>query len=195
MSSQAFADHNADPRAETLPPGQLLAVLERIESGPLPGLLARADQWQSLFVDYEPPFVERLWAPVSVDGAAYRVFLHRIHPADPERCLFHPHPWPSAIKILSGSYWMNAGHGAGFEPPPVSMRLKLVAGASYEMAHPDGWHSVCPLGEPSRSIMVTGAPWSRPSHKPTKQLLPLDPAAADALLGFFRRAYGVSVAS
>ena len=174
--------------AGPLKPGQLLAVMERIEAELLPNLLTHAARWQSLFVDYEPPFVERLWAPVSVDGQPYRVFFHRIHPAEPELCLFHPHPWPSAIKILSGSYLMSTGHGAGFEPPPISMRLKLAAGASYEMAHPDGWHSVCPLCEPSCSIMVTGAPWDRPSHKP---LFPLEPQIAGDLLSFFRCDYGL----
>jgi hypothetical protein len=79
------------------------------------------------------------------------------------------------------------------EPPPVSMRLKLATGTSYEMAHPDGWHCVSPVGEPSCSLMVTGAPWTRLSHKPTKTLQPLAPDVAENLLTFFRRAYGVEL--
>lgn len=172
-------------------PGELLAVLEHIEAQLLPALLQTPAVWQSVFVDYEPPFVERLWTPVEVAGKPYRVFLHRIFPTDLDKCLFHPHPWPSAIKILSGTYLMNCGYGQGFEPPPVSLQLKLATGTSYEMAHPDGWHAVSPLKEPSFSLMVTGTPWSRASHKPSKVLQPLTTEAATALLSFFQQAYGV----
>ncbi len=171
-------------------PGQLLAVLERIEREVLPALVRDSTAWQSLFVDYEPPFVERLWAPVQLGDEAYRVFLHRIHPAPLDACLFHPHPWPSAIRLLSGTYRMNTGAGAGMEPPAVTMQLKLAAGTAYEMGHPDGWHAVSPIGEPSYSLMVTGKPWTRPSHKPTKQLHPLETETAAALLKFFQDVYG-----
>jgi hypothetical protein len=186
-------DHSPAAHQPEIAAGKLLAVLEHIEVRLLPDLLRKPDSWQSLFVDYEPPFVERLWTAVTVDGEPYRVFLHRIHPAELDRCLFHPHPWPSAIKILSGTYLMNCGYGPGMEPPPVSMRLKLATGTSYEMAHPDGWHCVSPVGEPSCSLMVTGAPWTRLSHKPTKTLQPLAPDVAENLLTFFRRAYGVEL--
>jgi hypothetical protein len=188
------AENNTLPQqhAPLYQPGELLAVLEHIEVQVLPTLLQKPDVWQSVFVDYEPPFVERLWTPVEVAGKPYRVFLHRIFPTDLDKCLFHPHPWPSAIKILSGTYIMNCGYGPGIERPPVSMQLKLATGTSYEMAHPDGWHAVSPLNEPSYSLMVTGAPWSRPSYKPGKPLQPLTFDAEAALLSFFRQAYSVS---
>jgi hypothetical protein len=86
---------------------------------------------------------------------------------------------------------MNCGYGAGMESPPVSMQLHLTTGTSYEMAHPDGWHAVCPVDEPSYSLMVTGTPWARESHKPTKKLDPLNAAQFEQVLSFFRETYGI----
>lgn len=172
-------------------PGELLAVLNRIEQDLLPALLRTREGWKSLYVDYEPPFVERLYVPVTVDDVVYRLMLHKIHPADPAICLFHPHPWPSAIKILSGSYRMTCGFGQGMVEPPVSHTMVLMAGAEYEMAHPDGWHSVSPLNGPSHSIMLIGPPWSRPAHKPPVAQRALTPEEARSLMEFFRDAYGI----
>jgi hypothetical protein len=167
----------------------LLPVLAHIEQTLLPALLRQPEVWQSVYVDYERPYVERLWTAVTVEGQTYRVFLHRIHPASLDDALFHPHPWPSAIKILSGTYAMRCGHGPGLEPPPVSTTLELVAGTRYEMVHPDGWHAVSPQGEPSISLMVIGKPWDRPSHKPAYALQPLTPEKVSALMEFFQQAY------
>lgn len=167
----------------------MLEALRRIESR-LPELLAEEAQWSSVRVDYHPPVVERLWRSVEIDGERFRVYLHRILPCDPSSALYHPHPWPSAMRILSGSYQMTVGSGPGEEPPPVSMTLELQAGASYEMAHPDGWHAVSPRGEPAYSLMISGAPWGRPSPKSDRPLRPLDSAQREEILAFFRAAYG-----
>src|SRR5581483_10131554 len=72
-----------------------LKVIER----QLPKLF-KGNHWHSLYVDYEPPTVERLWT----DVGNCRLYLHRIHPC--EKALYHAHPWPSAIKVLSGVYEM-----------------------------------------------------------------------------------------
>lgn len=154
-------------------PGEMLTALFEVESA-LPMLLLDEDRWQSLDVNYEHPRVERLWTQVGT----WRVNLHRIHPC--ARALFHPHPWPSAVLVVSGKYEMGVGYGAGGEPPPEAVRLILTAGARYEMVDPDGWHSVRPLHESSLSLMVTGEPWRRQSpgkgvaHEPLPKKVKLD---------------------
>ena len=85
----------------------MLATLHEAEDA-LPDLLREGvDAWRSLDIDYEPPHVERLWrpwGPVVSTGAMtipsrFRLSLHRIHPC--ETALFHPHPWPSAVRIIT----------------------------------------------------------------------------------------------
>lgn len=160
---------------------QKLADLER----KLPTLLTYPERWNSLDVDYEPPRVERLWMDLD-DG--FRAYLHRIHPCD--KALFHPHPWPSAIKIVSGTYEMGVGYSAGHAPPEEATRVRLSAGSSYVMVERDGWHYVRPLGsEPSLSIMVTGPKWDRWSPKPPFTLHALAPDAAGKLLADFKLRY------
>ena len=149
----------------------------------LPDLLLRPDsEWQSLDVDYEPPRVERLWRFLE-DGS--RLYLHRIHPC--EIALFHPHPWPSAIKVLSGTYEMGLGSSSTAEDPTEFATLMLTAGSSYEMIEPNGWHYVRPIGGvPSLSLMITGAPWAlkHPGLKGPKgkTLEPLAPDVCGKLL-------------
>ena len=82
----------------------MLHLLHAIEAD-LPLLLTNTDGWASLDIDYHPPRVERVFR--DLDGA--RVSLHVIHPCEPEQALFHPHPWPSAMRVLSGTYEMGVG--------------------------------------------------------------------------------------
>lgn len=159
----------------------IIAEIERV----LPQLLANGSEWQSLDVDYEPPRVERLWR----DFSGFRVYLHRIHPCAWNGALFHPHPWPSVVKILEGSYEMDVGYGPGDAPPPIAATLLLPAGATYEMRERDGWHSVCPIDRPALSLMVTGKPWDRWSPKPAGELKPLSDEERRYLLAAFRRHY------
>src|SRR5947209_10035564 len=132
----------------------MLEILTAVEKD-LPRLLLDEAAWSGLFIDYHPPTVERLW----MRWRDCRVSLHRIHPCAPGEALFHPHPWPSAMRILSGEYEMAVGFGPGETPPPVAALLVAREDCRYEMTHPDGWHYVCPLGEPSRSLMVSGGAW------------------------------------
>lgn len=106
------------------------------------------DSWQSLDVDYEPPRVERVW----IQHGDFRVNLHRIHPCD--KALYHPHPWPSAVYVLSGQYEMAVGTSN-----TEASRQILTSGSMYEMLDPHGWHSVRPLGRPSLSLMLTWTPF------------------------------------
>jgi hypothetical protein len=57
------------------------------------------------------------------------------------------------------------------------------------MTHPDSWHYVRPLGAPTLSVMVTGKPWDRDSHKSSKPLQPLRAEQVVELLRLFRARY------
>jgi hypothetical protein len=127
--------------------------------------------------------VERLWTQYG----QHRVFLHQIHPC--EKALFHPHPWPSAVKVLSGLYEMGISYGVGKGDPPEAATCILAAGSSYEMIEPNGWHYVRPLGSASLSLMVTAAPWDMHylgEKRPHEKLHPLSDQAVDNLLQAFR---------
>lgn len=162
----------------------MLDFLHQTEAA-LPELLREEGRWKSLFVNYHAPFVERL----SCDWQGGRVYMHKIHPCGVEDALFHPHPWPSAMKVLQGGYEMAIGYGAGTVKPPAAVRLMLGAGSEYEMTHPDGWHYVRPINRPSFSLMVTGNPWVRESPKSDKQLFELPAQKRFEILQFFRSVY------
>lgn len=148
----------------------------------LPTLLTQRD-WHSLHVTYEPPEVERVWR----QWGKYRVLLHRIHPPPAEaKPLFHPHPWPSIVKVLAGQYEMGVGYGTGLAEPPLAMKLVVGKGSTYAMEELDAWHYVRPLETPSYSLMVTGVPWTREmpraDHPPQG---PLEPSRLEHLLQVF----------
>ncbi len=136
--------------------------------------------WESLDVNYEPPRVERLWRKFG----DFRIYLHRIHPC--EKALFHPHPWPSAVEVLSGAYEMGIGYGAGPEAPPTAATAILRKGSSYEMIDPNGWHYVRPFGDPSLSIMVTGKPWLERHQGTTEVNVPLGPLSHEDRVSLIR---------
>lgn len=133
---------------------QLLTELRRFIRSDLPSLLdGDTSSWQTLDVDYESPRVERIWFP----HKDYRVNLHRIHPC--ESALYHPHPWPSAILIISGVYESVVG-----SENVRAVTQRLVAGDSYAMSNPLAWHSVRPLYHRAYSVMLTWAPFDPPVY-------------------------------
>jgi hypothetical protein len=162
----------------------MLDVLRSAERA-LPRLLADEALWSSVFVDYHPPTVERLWCP----WGDFRISLHRIHSCPPGAALFHPHPWPSAMRILSGEYEMAVGYGPGEKPPPIAALMTASGAFAYEMTDPDAWHYVRPIGGPAMTIMVTGKPWERWSPKSDKPLRSLTDAEKTAIVRFFRERY------
>ncbi len=162
---------------------RMLPVLIRAERA-LSDYLGSANGWQSLDVDYEPPQVKRLWRPFE---DIYRLYLHKIYPC--QNALYHPHPWPSAVKIVSGMYKTGIGYGPGDDPPPIAVTFALRDGSSYEMVNPDAWHYVHPVYLPSLSIMVTGPKWDRKAPQPTRPLNPLSPREIEELLEAFRSHY------
>lgn len=150
--------------------------------------------WNSLDVNYHHPRVERLWRPFEGE---YRLMLHCIHPCTPEESLYHPHPWPSVVRVIQGTYWMKAGSGPGLDPPPITMDVMIKAWPNsnfvYAMLHPDGWHQVVPLERPVYSVMVIGKPWNRPIPEVSEvikgSLPPLSPIRVEELLAEFRAWY------
>lgn len=155
----------------------------------LPELLQQESIWKSVFVDYHLPYVERLWTSITLNNQEYRIYLHRILPCNLEDCLFHPHPWPSIIKILSGEYIMQVGWGEGMKEPEIATTLILPTNTIYEMTNINAWHAVSPMKEASFSLMITGQPWDRESHKSTKILSPLNEEQKNNLLLFFKNKY------
>ena len=81
--------------------GSYISLLKGIEKI-LPTLLKKSDSWNTVDINYSPPMVNRVW----LEYGALRICLHRIYPANPSETLFHPHPWPSSMKILKGTYEM-----------------------------------------------------------------------------------------
>ena len=156
-----------------------LFELERV----LPELLSDAAGWKDVDVDYHPPRVERLWR----QWGEHRIYLHRIHPCEPQEALFHPHPWPSAMLVLAGQYEMAMGYGV--EEPPVMATVIMVPGSRYAMTHEDAWHYVRPLEDVAWSLMVSGPPWQRTAPKSDKPLRSLTAQAREEILAFFRARY------
>jgi len=148
----------------------------------LPALLVDGG-WQSLKVDYHPPFVDRVWRP----WRDCRLSLHRIHPCD--EALFHPHPWPSAMRIHQGTYEMGVGWGRGETAPPMAARIIASGPMEYEMVDPDAWHYVRPIGGPAMTVMLSGQPSGRWSPRSEKPLSPLDAREVAELLEYFRGVY------
>lgn len=159
----------------------MLEVLQEVEKE-LPKLLTDKGIWKGIYVDYHAPIVERLWC----QWGEYRIYLHRILLCGEGEALFHPHPWPSAMKVF-GEYEMGMGFGSGDNPPPIFTKIILGHGDVYEMTHEDGWHYVRPLGKPNFSIMVTGQPWNR--RNPSKKLHGLALEEERRLFRFFRTEY------
>ncbi|MBI4433185.1 hypothetical protein HY632_00275 [Candidatus Uhrbacteria bacterium] len=141
-------------------------------------LLRSLDGWETLDINYHPPRVERLFRPW---GDGMRLALHCIHPCTAAEALFHPHPWPSAVDLLEGSYLMPMGAGPDEAPPPIIATLELTAGAQYTMAHPDGWHAVAPIARPAYSVMLMGKPWDRWSPRSESVLHPIPKSRAEEL--------------
>lgn len=153
-----------------------LAALERLFE-------ADYSKFNTVFVNYEKPFVERMWFQLDEE---HRVFLHHILPCESNQALWHSHPWPSIVQVLDagGGY----EHGIGVQgnhvlqslniAPSVSMLQYMEPGSvfSYEMPCQDAWHYVSVKERGSWSLMVTGRPFNNASPRPPlPKMGPLDP--------------------
>lgn len=163
----------------------------------LPKLIEDRQAWQSLDVDYEPPRVERVWRDYDLEGTPVRICLHRIHPC--ERALMHPHPWPSAMRVVDGSYEMIVGEGgvdglSGTQGYHKIATVILTKGAAYEMVDTAAWHNVRPVGDVAYSLMIMGPKYNRSPFDHSKfgqgqELQPLPAVTVDELLGYFWSRY------
>ena len=151
----------------------------------LPELLDNAE-WQSLDVNYHKPHVERVWCK----WRGLRVNLHRILPCEVHEALFHPHPWPSAVRVVAGGYWSAIGSGPLNGPAPtVAANLWCPPDSIIVMDKPDGWHLVAPP-EVSLSLMVTAQPYAEKlTFKPGMKLSVLNDYEVSNILDLFKHNY------
>jgi hypothetical protein len=164
--------------------GFMLMKLHEVEEE-LPEMLRDISSWNSLLVDYDLPVVERLWK----QWGDFRIYLHRIHPCEPSKSLFHTHTWPAGVRILEGTYEMGVGYGVGDSIPPVAARMIMGGHSEYEMIDPDGWHYVRPIGGPTVSLMITGKPWDRNSPKSSYPLRALSEDKKEEIVQIFKEYY------
>lgn len=160
----------------------MLDKLLEIESA-LPSLLAMKDVWKSKDIIYHPPRVERLYTRIG----DIRIYLHVIHPCKKEDALFHPHPWPSAMRIYDGKYEMGIGHSETMQVPKIDCKLILETGACYEMTDRDGWHYVMPLKK-THTLMITSSRWDPPrdEFKPDGEQPEISSDRISQILGEFK---------
>lgn len=93
---------------------------------------ADSQRWGSIVINKRRPHTYRAFL---MEGGT-RICLHRFEACDAEDAFPHPHPWPSAMLILSGIYDMAVGYTADLEsaePAPV-IDVTLGAGSTYHMA-------------------------------------------------------------
>lgn len=164
----------------------MIEVLQEIERI-LPERLVSREGFKSMYIDYHPPIVERIWFPYK----EYRVYLHKIHPCNESKLtLFHPHPWKSAVKIINGKYEMGVGHSKTDEVPAIDCKLVLTKGSTYEMTAENGWHYVNPIDRPVYSLMVTGELFKRKMPvEPKKNFRELTEQEINNILLFFNISY------
>jgi len=164
----------------------MLDVLKQVEKE-LPSLLERND-WQSLDIDYHAPRVERVWLP----WYGCRINLHRTHACGREDALFHPHPWPSVVKVIEGGYWSAIGYGEPDGPDPaLAAEMWVAPGTIISMEEPKSWHLVAPP-KPSLSLMITSAPWNvKMTYKPGLKLRPMNDENIEALKYLFASWYAL----
>ena len=141
----------------------------------------KTECWHSLDVTYKDPHVQRLWR----DFGDKRIYLHKIYKC--EKPFFHYHPWPAAMKVVSGVYRMDVGYGDRVldNPPNICLSQIVPAGTYYEMLDPNSWHSVNPISDYSLSLMITGRLFDNKSEgkpKVSKRLPSLDESTKQEIL-------------
>jgi hypothetical protein len=171
---------------------KMLDVLREIEENVLPNWLEEGniDDWYSMKIDYHPPHVDRVWR----QWGSHRIMLHSIRCKKDDEALFHPHPWPSAMRVVSGTYEMEVGFGNPEEgTPKVSSTFILPTGSCYDMPDINTWHSVKPVYGSSLSLMVIGSLWNNvkmPYTPPAgKEFGPLSDNGKSTMLSLFANVY------
>jgi hypothetical protein len=113
--------------------------------------------WDSLIINKRKPHTYRIFTQIG----DYRVCLHKFDVCDETESFYHPHPWPGAFIVLSGSYLMDVGRSVDrLSAPKEVMSLKLTRNSMYEITDPLTWHKITPL-EPTYTVMINGEPWDK----------------------------------
>lgn len=148
-------------------------------------MLQSLNDWNSVYVDYHKPFVKRMWKK----HEDFRIYLHQISPCQASESLLHPHPWPSSMKVISGTYEMGVGYSKENTAPPIASRLLLPVNSYYEMLDVNSWHYVRPLGRDSFSLMVTGKPWAKTSAESKYTFRELTESEKTIIINEFKKHY------
>ena len=150
-----------------------------------PELLDDITGWNSLYVDYDKPYVERLWRQLFKE---HRLYLHIAHPCKKGESFFHNHAGPSAMLVISGQYEMMIGRGVEGRKPETVSTVIIGPNQGYEMLDRDDWHSIRPIDGPTMSLMLCGPLWTNHiAPKPTKKLFPLTIERSKEILELFKQ--------
>lgn len=123
-------------------------------------LCMEKDSWRGFYTCKRKPTLERLYRYLP-DGN--RICIHKTYDPDltGEDSKLHIHPWPIAVRILSGSYSMDIGrteHPDDDNPKKI-MSTVMTKGSMYELADPMTWHRVVPISKEVTSLMLNGPVW------------------------------------
>jgi hypothetical protein len=136
----------------------MLKELDQLLRSTFPQMLTDPTKWDSLIVNRRKPHTYRVFTTLPTGN---RVCLHKFDPCDRHEAFQHPHPWPGAFFILSGSYVMQTWLAKDREdkkPTEVSTSI-MRKGSGYEIISPLVFHSVVPL-ETTYTVMLNGEPFS-----------------------------------
>jgi len=171
--------------------GSLLNLLtyELSSKGVIRELMEDINNWDSILVDYHPPFVERIHCKVG----KYRISLHYIHACEISEALLHPHPWKSAFIVLDGLYRTGIGYSNTEEVPNI-MSESVCRGNGeflYDMSDPNLWHYVAPI-TPVMTVMINDEVFEPDVINPAckkadKELLPLSEERKKELFEQFKK--------
>jgi hypothetical protein len=177
-------------------PLNMTTVLEKV--APLiPSLLLDRDNWRSLYINYQPPHLMRIFCQVG----PIRINLHYFLPTDiiitekEDPNLYHPHAWASCMHILDGRYkqWMGFATRRGLDAiPEKTLYLVHHKNDTYAMNHPWIWHQVIPfLNETVSTLMITYIPsgWDQDEPQSTKPLRKLTDDELNFMFDHFTNLY------
>ena len=118
----------------------------------LPKLLDREYYWKSKFINYEFPYVSRLYRKEECDQGEYYLSIHEIEVIPyPHHALWHNHDYPLLVKVLAGVQLVQLGYEKGVEEGPDLFSYN----SQYIMESDEQFHSVTPLTPKTLSLMIT----------------------------------------
>lgn len=117
----------------------------------LPQLIEEEYYWQSKFIDYEFPYVSRLYRSEECSQGNYYISIHEMEPIPyPYNAFYHNHDYPLLIKVLSGVQLVQFGYESG-----CYKQENFTYNNHYIMESEDQFHSVTPLTPKTLSLMIT----------------------------------------